>query len=83
MAVGLGARKSNADLKFSYTPPTGADVNLSGGIASGRILQPLQPSGPDSEGSGVHLWVMGITIAAIIYLLGVHWTLASVRAVVD
>ena len=77
MAVGLGARRSNADLKFMVRPPTG-DVNLSGGQSSGRILVPWGSSSDDSGGDNTHLWVWGITIAAIVYLLGVHWTLGGI-----
>lgn len=86
MAVGLGARKNNMDLRFFVAPPTGVDVNLSGGQSAGAILKPFPSAsgkGGGGAGNNVHLWVWGITFAAIVYLLGVHWTLGTVRSLAD
>lgn len=83
MATGLGARRNNADLKYMVSPPTEKDVNFSGGQASGRLLIPFSSTGPESDGDTTYLWVWGITIAAIVYLLGVHWTLGGIANVLE
>jgi hypothetical protein len=83
VAVGLGARKSNMDTKFTLSAQAGPDNYVSGGQVAGRILVPFGGGGGGGGGDTVHLWVWGITAAAIIYLLGIHWTLGGIRSLAD
>jgi len=84
MSTGLGARKSNADTKFTLGAAANPDNYASGGQVSGRILVPFGGNGGGGDGGDtVHLWVWGITAAAFVYLLGVHWVLGGVRSLAN
>ena len=81
MAVGLGARKSNADTKYFVSADQ--DSYVSGGIATGGVAvrSPFAGNGGggDLGWDGVNLWVWGITGAALAIVLGVHFAFGPIR----
>jgi hypothetical protein len=80
MAVGLGARKSNADTKY-FVAASQPDAYVTGGVSAGRILTPFPGSGGGSDGNwdATSLWVWGITGAALAVILGVHFSFGGFR----
>ncbi len=81
MATGLGARKSNADQK--YFVGAQQDNYVTGGVAAGPPLIRF-PGVPGAGASAYNLdatsmWVWGITVGAILVVLGVHFSFGGHR----
>ncbi len=81
MAVGLGARKSNTDTKYFVS--TQQDNYVTGGVSAGpvTIRSPFAGGGGGSDAGWdpVNLWVWGITGAALVIVLGIHFSFGGFR----
>lgn len=80
MATGLGARKTNADQKYFVS--ASQDQYVSGGVAAGPVA--VKMPGLGGAGAGYNLdatsmWVWGITLGAILIVLGVHTSFGGRR----
>jgi hypothetical protein len=83
MATGLGARKTNNDQKY-FVNPQMQDNYVSGGVAAGPVLVGM-PGAGGGGGRGIpnldatSMWVWGITLGAVVVVLGVHWSFGGRR----
>ena len=78
----MGARTTSAERK--YIVGADFDASVSGGVQAGPVVErfPGWPAAAGATSDRVSLIVWGALAAAIVYALGVHWTLGRVRSIV-
>jgi len=80
--AGMGATRRASEGK--YIVGAEFDASVSGGVSSGPLVErfPGWPAAAQQTSDRVSLIVWGILAGAIVYALGVHWTLGRVRSIV-